>query len=60
MTDVLVKKNTLTNLSSLKIKENQKVNHGGDSKINYGKTADNSFYCNLIVICVINPQIQGN
>ena len=23
---------TLTNLSSLKIKENQKVNHGGDSK----------------------------
>ena len=30
MTDVLVKK-TLTNQSSLKIKENQKVNQRGDS-----------------------------
>ena len=32
MTDVLVKKKTLTNQSFLKIKENQKVNHGGDSR----------------------------
>ena len=30
MTTVLVKKKTLTNQSSLKIKENQKVNHEGD------------------------------
>ena len=33
MTDVLVKKKTLTNQSSLKIKENQKVNQRGDSRI---------------------------
>ena len=31
MTDVLVKKKTLTNQSSLKFKENQKVNQRGDS-----------------------------
>ena len=34
MTEVLVKKKTLTNQSSLKTKENQKVNHGGDSTTN--------------------------
>ena len=32
MTDVLVKKKTQTNQSALKIKENQKVNHGGNFK----------------------------
>ena len=31
MTDVLVKKKTLANQISLKIKENQKVNQRGDS-----------------------------
>ena len=35
MTDVLVKKKTLTNQSSLEIKENQKVNQRGDSNINH-------------------------
>ena len=34
MTDTLVKKKTLTNQNSLKIKENQKVNQRGDSKNN--------------------------
>ena len=37
MTDVLVKKKTLTNQSSLKIKENQKVNQRGDSTNNHRK-----------------------
>jgi len=34
MTNVLVvsQKKTLTNQSFLKIKENQKINHGGDSR----------------------------
>ena len=31
MTDELVKKKTFTNQNSLKIKEIQKVDHGGDS-----------------------------
>ena len=33
MTDVLVQKKALTNQSSLEIKQNQKVSHGGDSTI---------------------------
>ena len=41
MTDVLVKK---TNQSSLKIKENQKVNHEGDSRYFFPKPQ-----CRLVV-----------
>ena len=48
MTDVLVKKKTLTNQSSLKIKENQKVNQRGDSTNNHKK-----IFCYLLKYCIL-------